>query len=193
MIAGFITLCRQHRSYSCWELLVRFYSISTFTQNVINLCQHIIEFLHHAICMMLCKCCIQHKYVTMPDTVMLKHLIQLFGNQYLGKLKKDWSQNTSLHILRALFQNAISATQKIKFAMPMPSLEIMISNITLPRYIYIYIYMRFTSYICAHIHICKRLFSKTQSMNLALVLQADYFEWRLSSFGKELFIMTYLL
>ena len=37
-----------------------------------------------------------------------------------------------------------------------------------------------------HIYKCEKLFTKTQSLNLALVLQARFLEWRLTRFGKEL-------
>ena len=39
-----------------------------------------------------------------------------------------------------------------------------------------------------HIYIFEDLFSKIQSMNLALALQTQFLEWRLPRFGKELFI-----
>ena len=39
-----------------------------------------------------------------------------------------------------------------------------------------------------HKYICEKLFTKTQSLNLALALQAHFLEWRLTRFGKELFI-----
>ena len=36
------------------------------------------------------------------------------------------------------------------------------------------------------------LFTKTQSLNMALPLQAHFLEWHLMRFGKELFIYTHL-
>ena len=47
---------------------------------------------------------------------------------------------------------------------------------------YIYIYMS--------IYTCEKLFTKNQSLNLALALQAHFLEWRLAPFEKELFIWT---
>ena len=35
-------------------------------------------------------------------------------------------------------------------------------------------------------HICEKLVTKTQSLNLALGLQAHVLEWRLTHFGKEM-------
>ena len=57
------------------------------------------------------------------------------------------------------FQNVLSANPEIDFAMPMPSLEI-----------------------------CGKLFTKTQTLNLVLALQAHFLEWSFMRFGKELFI-----
>ena len=43
-------------------------------------------------------------------------------------------------------------------------------------------------HICMHICTCETLFTKTQSLNSALTLQAHFLEWRLTRFGKEVFI-----
>ena len=67
------------------------------------------------------------------------------------------------------FQNALGANPKMEIAMPMPSLEIVIWKRAL------------------HIYICEKLFTKTESLNFALALQAHFLEWRLTHFGKELF------
>ena len=40
----------------------------------------------------------------------------------------------------------------------------------------------------AYIYACEKLFTKTQSLNLALALQAHFLEWGLTRFGKEIFI-----
>ena len=47
---------------------------------------------------------------------------------------------------------------------------------------YVYIYM------C--VHVSEELFSKTWSLNLALSLEHGFLDWRLTRFGKELFILT---
>ena len=52
-------------------------------------------------------------------------------------------------------------------------------------HIYIYIY----TYQYIYIHTCEKVFSKTQSLNLGLTLQAHFLEWRLTRFGKERFIL----
>ena len=36
-----------------------------------------------------------------------------------------------------------------------------------------------------HIHICEKLFTKTQSLNSALALQAHFLAWRLMDFGAS--------
>ena len=59
--------------------------------------------------------------------------------------------------------------------MPMPNLE-------LGKELFI------NMYICTRTYTCEKLFSKTQSLNLVLALQANFPEWRLARFGKELFI-----
>ena len=86
------------------------------------------------------------------------------------------------YIYEELFsKNALSAIPKIDVVMPMPSSEIMFCKRALHKYVHVY----------AYIHICKKLFAKTQSLNLALALQAHFFlEWRLTRFGKELFICS---
>ena len=62
--------------------------------------------------------------------------------------------------------------------------EIMFWKRALHKYAYIYIY------IYVHAFICERLFSKTQSMNLALTWKA--FFWNgLLHLRKELFIYVY--
>ena len=76
-------------------------------------------------------------------------------------------------IWRALFQNTISVNTKIEFAIPIPSLEIMFWKGGLYKCVHIY----------AHYQI--KLSTKTQSLNVALALQAHFLEWHL---GKELFI-----
>ena len=48
-------------------------------------------------------------------------------------------------------------------------------------------------YIYTHVYIVEKLFTKTQSLNLALALQAHFLEWRLTRFGKELFIYTIMV
>ena len=80
---------------------------------------------------------------------------------------------------RGLYQNAISANLKTEVAMPMPmpSSEIIFWKRALNKHVHIY----------THIYICEKLLSKTQSMNLALALQAHDLEWRLAHFAKELF------
>ena len=56
-------------------------------------------------------------------------------------------------------------------------------------YVYIYIYIYTYVYICIYIHIYEELLSKTQTPNLAFPLQTHFLlEWRLSCFGKEIFI-----
>ena len=46
-------------------------------------------------------------------------------------------------------------------------------------------------YIRTYTHV-KKLFAKTQSVNLALTLQAHFLECRLTRFKKELFINRYI-
>ena len=64
--------------------------------------------------------------------------------------------------------------------MPMPSSEIMLWKIALHKYLYTDTH-RFT-------YTCEKPFTKTQSLNLGLALQAHFLEWHLTRFGKELFI-----
>ena len=59
----------------------------------------------------------------------------------------------------------MSANPKIEFAMTMPSSEILFWKSALRKYVHIYAYR----------HICEKLFFKTQSMNLALALEAHFF------------------
>ena len=47
-------------------------------------------------------------------------------------------------------------------------------------------------YIYTHIYTCEKLFAKTQSLKLALVLEAHFLEWRLTRFGKELLKFNFL-
>ena len=61
---------------------------------------------------------------------------------------------------------------KIDIAMLMPSLEIMFCKRALHKNV--------------HIHICEQLFTKAQFFNFAL--EANFLEWRLTRFAKELFI-----
>ena len=61
--------------------------------------------------------------------------------------------------------------------MPMASSEIMLCQRALHKCVHIY----------AAIYIREIFFTKTQSLKLALSLQAHFVEWRLTRFGKELF------
>ena len=61
--------------------------------------------------------------------------------------------------------------------MPMPSLEIMFWKVALHKYLHIY----------THIYMCEHVFTKTQSLNLALALQAHFREWCLILFWKRVF------
>ena len=61
--------------------------------------------------------------------------------------------------------------------MAMTSFEIMFWKRALHKYIHIY----------AYIHTCEKLFTRVQPLNLALALQAQFLEWRLTRFGEELF------
>ena len=81
-----------------------------------------------------------------------------------------------MYILRALFQSAIIASPKIEFAMPMPSSELMFWKRTLHKYVHTDAFMK----------------GKTYSMKLVLTLQTHFSNWRLSRFGKELFIYTHI-
>ena len=63
--------------------------------------------------------------------------------------------------------------------MPILTSEIMFWKRTLHKYV-VYIY--------AHICICEKLLTKTQSLYSTLPLQAHFLGWRLTRFGKELFI-----
>ena len=45
-------------------------------------------------------------------------------------------------------------------------------------------------YIYMHIYICEKLFTERESLNLALASEAHFLEWRLTPFGKELFICS---
>ena len=68
----------------------------------------------------------------------------------------------------------------------MPSSEIMFWKRALFKYVHIY--------VCIHIYmVCEKLFAKLQSLNLALALQAHLLEWRLTRFGKQLFIYMYII
>ena len=80
-----------------------------------------------------------------------------------------------IYIGRAIFQNALSTSPKIDVAMP--SSEIKFWKRPLHKY----------KHIGAYIHICEKLFIKTQSLNLALnlALQVHFLEWRLTRSGKR--------
>ena len=45
-------------------------------------------------------------------------------------------------------------------------------------------------YISTHIYTCEKVLTKTQSVKLALALQAHFLEWRSTRFVKELFNYT---
>ena len=68
----------------------------------------------------------------------------------------------------------------------MPSLEVIfVWKGAHHKYVHMYAYIHY---------ICEKLFSKTQSTNLAVALQTYLFlEWCLFRFGKELFIYLNLL
>ena len=62
----------------------------------------------------------------------------------------------------------------------MPSSEVMFwreKKPTLHKYVHIY----------THTFMYEKLFTKTQSLNLALALQAHFLKWRLPHLGKEFF------
>ena len=61
--------------------------------------------------------------------------------------------------------------------MSMPSSEITLWMRALHKYVHIYTYM----------YTYDMRFTQTQSLNLALALQAHFLEWCLTRFGKELF------
>ena len=57
----------------------------------------------------------------------------------------------------------------------MPISENMFWKRVLHKYVQIY----------THIYTCEKLFTKTQSLNSVLALQANFLEWRLTRFGKK--------
>ena len=82
--------------------------------------------------------------------------------------------------IHTLFQNAISTIPKIDVAMSLPSSEVMFKK-------------RASHNMYTYVFICEKIFSKTQSMNLPLALQAQFLKWRLSHFGRGLFIYRCLI
>ena len=87
-----------------------------------------------------------------------------------------------MYIFEEFFsQTAISANLKTEFVMPMPS-----SRSCFGKVLFI------NTHIYRHIAICEKLFSKTQSMNLASVSETYRWECAYQCFGKELFIYTYV-
>ena len=77
------------------------------------------------------------------------------------------------------FQNTVSANPKIHVAMPMPSLEIVFWKRTVRKYLDIY----------AYTHICEKLSTKVQSLNLA----SSFSGMALNAFLKRtLYIYIYI-
>ena len=74
----------------------------------------------------------------------------------------------------------------IEFAMSLRSLYIVFWKRVLHEYVHIYIYI--------YVDICpwEKLFSKAHSLNLTMLLQTHFLEWRLSCFGKVFFIYMYM-
>ena len=76
----------------------------------------------------------------------------------------------------------MSANQQIEFEMPMPDSEIIFGKRARDKYVHIYV----------HLYVCQKLFSKTQFINLALVLESHFFLMALIAFCKRALPMIFV-
>ena len=105
-----------------------------------------------------------------------------------------WKRVLHIYIWRALFKNALSTiTKKNDLNVNPKFVECTLEKSSPYIYMHTYIYLDiYEECVCTHIYIYLDIyeehFPQTWSLILALTLETPVLQWRLTRFGKELFI-----